>query len=547
MHVSSPAVRAVAWSGLALVYIATARFGLTLDPVGGFATLVWPPTGIALAALVRIGQWQWSAVMVGAFVANVWTGAPWPVAAGIAVGNTLEALFGAQLLRRLPGYAGPVGRSRDAFALLAVALLSSSISASFGVLSLASGGVVAWTRTPEVWQAWWLGDVLGDLVVAPVLLNSFTARKLAPSSARVVEAGALVTFAVASAVFSFSGDSTSSLQRPHMIFPALVWAAIRFGPSFASCTVLLVSIIAIAFAAHGTGPYGAATLHENLTALQGFMGTAALTSIFLAAASRERATALRLLGDEHAALQATTHKLQEALHARDDFLSIASHELRTPLAALTMQISSLQRMLRTSSATEQPSQELQKAERAAGQVERLTRLVDSLLDISRISAGRLQLQRETFDLSSLLRHVASQLQEQASRAGCTVSVTAPESISGSWDRFRIEQVITNLLTNAFKYGAGQPVAMSLEASDSTAVLRVSDHGIGIPPDAVNRIFERFERVAQAHQRKSLGFGLYIARQVVDAHAGSIRVESSSDTGSTFVVELPRSAPEPAPA
>jgi signal transduction histidine kinase len=267
------------------------------------------------------------------------------------------------------------------------------------------------------------------------------------------------------------------------------------------------------------------------------MGTAALTSIFLAAASTERTTALRLLGDKHAALQATTYKLKEALSARDEFLSIASHELRTPLSALTLQITGVQQALRESSTVTDQSRH--RIDRAAVQVERLIRVVENLLDVSRIRAGRLQLQRETFELSSVVRHMANELQEQATRAGCTVSVIAPALITGSWDRFRLEQVVTNLLTNAFKYGAGKPVDVMLEASESTAVLRVRDHGIGIAPDAVDRIFERFERLALAHQRRSRGVGLYIARQVIDAHAGAIRVESSSAAGSTFIIELPR--------
>jgi len=125
-------------------------------------------------------------------------------------------------------------------------------------------------------------------------------------------------------------------------------------------------------------------------------------------------------------------------------------------------------------------------------------------------------------------------------------VFAPEAVTGSWDRFRIEQVITNLLTNAFKYGAGSPVEVSVQATDGIARLRVRDRGPGVAPDATERIFERFERVAAGHHQKSLGVGLYIARQVIDAHAGVVRVESTSEAGSTFVVELPRAASEPCP-
>jgi PAS domain S-box-containing protein len=644
----------LAWSlGLFATYVATAKLGLALDPVGGFATLVWPPTGLALAALVRLGPGLWPAVAAGAFVTNLWSGAPWLVAVGIALGNTLEATLGALWLRRQSGYTGPIQRVRHAGAWLAAALACPLISASLGVLSLWCGGVLTGSRAPAAWQAWWLGDALGALVVAPVLLSwgRDSQSESERAEGRWLEAALLLVAVLASAALSFSGDPAAPLRRPHMIFPALIWAALRFGTFAASVAVLAISIIAIAITALGTGPYvTATTLHENLTALQGFMSTVALTGVFLAAASAERAAALRLLAAEHARLHAIAQStsdsltikdlegryvlvnpaharvlgsppeavvgksdedffppdvaqsmrqsdrlavtaeagllseevilvdgqprtfssakapyrvagellgnisisrdvtqqknderaLRTALDMRDEFLSIASHELRTPLAALSLQVAGLERAVQRRSAPPEESQrELHRAGRAVAQVERLIRLVDNLFDVSQITAGRLQLQCEPFDLTEAVRAVVSGLAEQASRAGCSVSVTAPEVVIGNWDRFRIEQVVTNLLTNAFKYGAGKPIEVSVDATEETASLRVRDQGIGIAPAHTERIFERFERVATGHHRKSLGVGLYIARQVVDAHAGVVRVETSSEAGSTFIVELPR--------
>jgi PAS domain S-box-containing protein len=642
----------VAWfAGLVVAYVATAKLGLALDPVNGFATLVWPPTGIALGVLARRGVGLWPAVTLGAFAANLSGGAAWPIAAGIAAGNTLEALIGARLLARVNGASGPIRRLSHAVALLVAALGSPLIAATIGVLSLWLGGVVTSpARAFEAWLAWWLGDVLGALVVTPLLLNA--GRSEASDSSRgALEVGLSIVAVLGSAALSFSGDPTAPLRRPHMIFPALIWTAIRFTPSVAAAAVLGISAIAITITAQRTGHYvTAATLHENLTALQGFMGTVALTGLFLSAASVERALALRQLGEKHARLNAIAQStsdsltikdldgryvlvnaaharvlgsqpeavvgksdddffppdvaqsvresdrraqssdgavlseevllvdgeprtfssakapyriagellgnisisrdvtlqknherdLTSALGARDEFLSIASHELRTPLAALSLQVAGLERALsRRSTQTEESQRELHRAGRAVAHVERLTRLVDNLFDVSQITAGRLQLQREACDLADAVRSVVSGLMEQATRAGCAVGVSAPAGVSGHWDRFRIEQVITNLLTNAFKYGAGKPVEVSLEVSETTARLRVRDQGIGIGSDDTERIFERFERVASGHHRKSLGVGLYIARQVIDAHAGVVRVESSSPDGTTFLVELPR--------
>lgn len=653
----SPLVERVAWfAGLSVAYLATAKLGLGLDPVGGFATLVWPPTGIAIALLALRGAGLWPAVALAAFIANRSSGASWLVAGGIAVGNTLEAVLGARVISRF-GAAGPIHRVAQAVAVLAAALCSPLVSATVGVLSLRLGGVVERPNVFDAWVAWWLGDVLGALVVAPLLLNLAGGEPgesgRPPPRLRAVEAGLAIAAVLGSAALSFSGDPAAPLRRPHMVFPALIWTAIRFTPRAASAAVLVVSAIAIATTAQGAGHYvAAATLHENLTALQGFMGTVALTGLLLSAVNTERAAALQKLGERHARLDAIAQStsdsltikdldgryvlanpaharvlgldpdaivgkrdddffppdvaeslrasdrvaqsaggavlaeevllvggeartfssakapwriggellgnisisrdvtlqkqlerdLRRALGARDEFLSIASHELRTPLAALSLQVAGLQRAIaRRSAETPESQRELYRAGRAVAHVERLTRLVDNLFDVSQITAGRLQLERGPCDLAEAARAVVSGLVEQATRAGCSVRVDGPDALEGYWDRFRIEQVITNLLTNAFKYGPGKPVELSLEASDATARLRVRDHGPGIAADDTDRIFERFERVASGHHQKSLGVGLYITRQVIDAHGGVVRVESSSADGSTFLVELPRRA------
>jgi integral membrane sensor domain MASE1 len=153
------------------VYVAAGRLGLSLDPVAGFATLVWAPSGIALAALVRGGTGLWPAVTVGAFVTNVWSGAHWHVALGIGLGNTLEAVIGATLLRRAGAGETSVSRVRVVFALIAVALLSTIASATVGIASLRLGGMLEPSGAASTWIAWWLGDALGVLVIAPLLLS----------------------------------------------------------------------------------------------------------------------------------------------------------------------------------------------------------------------------------------------------------------------------------------------------------------------------------------------------------------------------------------
>lgn len=227
---------------------------------------------------------------------------------------------------------------------------------------------------------------------------------------------------------------------------------------------------------------------------------------------------------------------QDAIHLRDEFLSIASHELKTPLTALSLKLQAWSRG--KVAATADDALGLQR------QVKRLGALVDSLLDVSRISAGRLELDLEPLDLAAIVREVAARYELEAERAGCALRVDADRPVVGLWDRLRIEQVIANLLSNAIKYGPGKPIDVRVEADEAVEALEhraritIRDEGIGIDPAALARIFERFERAVSRRQYGGLGLGLYVARQIVDAMGGTIHARSEPGHGATFVVELP---------
>jgi PAS domain S-box-containing protein len=233
----------------------------------------------------------------------------------------------------------------------------------------------------------------------------------------------------------------------------------------------------------------------------------------------------------------------DAIRARDEFLSVASHELKTPVAALHLQIETLLRGYRRNpeQAAEHTRAKMALIER---QVARLSRLIDELMDVSRITAGRLRLELEELDMSEVLRDVVSRHAEEATRAGSPLHLGTEASIHGRWDRIRLEQVVTNLLTNAVKFGAGRPIEITALAQESHVQLTITDHGIGIAPEEVERIFQRYEQAHGSRAYGGLGLGLYIVRQIVEAHGGTIRVESQPGAGSTFTVDLPR---EPAAA
>jgi PAS domain S-box-containing protein len=234
--------------------------------------------------------------------------------------------------------------------------------------------------------------------------------------------------------------------------------------------------------------------------------------------------------------------VQRAVRARDSFLSIASHELKTPLTSLKLQAQIRMRELKKGNVGRFSPENLPNLVAAdEKQVNRLIRLVEDMLDVSRIHTGKLELGLEEFDLTELLQDTVSRLSSQFEAAGVELKARASGPVLGKWDHFRLEQVLVNLLTNALKYGDGKPVEVSVGRQGDLASFSVKDQGIGIQAKDQRRIFEQFER-AVTSSISGLGLGLFISKKIVEAHGGSIRVESGEGQGSTFIVELPLMPP-----
>jgi len=260
----------------------------------------------------------------------------------------------------------------------------------------------------------------------------------------------------------------------------------------------------------------------------------------LSYASRQRAeaeTALRLVAEQRARL---LEDRRQAVAARDQFLAVVAHELRTPLATLTLLVDCLITPLHPHSPTEPGDVVVQKRQLVMlkRQVDRLTTLVVEMLDVSRITGGGLQLSLGPVDLRDIVRHVLDRFDLEIQRRHVTLMVNAPDPARGIWDAARIDQVITNLISNALKYGAGRPIEVSVRVEASQAVLVVRDHGIGIPDEEQSKIFGPFAPVLAATHHAGLGLSLWMAQQIVQASGGRIKVDSRPEHGSTFTVELP---------
>ncbi|WNG34473.1 PAS domain-containing protein [Archangium violaceum] len=256
------------------------------------------------------------------------------------------------------------------------------------------------------------------------------------------------------------------------------------------------------------------------------------TNTDISASHRAREEHARLLGE-----------LQQAVRIRDEFLTVAAHELRTPLTTLGLRLQSLGNDARGWPGAQLARRALEQLEVMRRQVKRLTTLVNSLVDVTHLSEGRLQLELESVELCTVVREITVRLADEAARAGCTVKLEANCEVPGRWDRLRLEQALVHLLSNALKYGAGRPIHIHVMKGEQKARLTVRDEGIGIAPEHLPRVFDRFERGVSERHYGGLGLGLYMTRRSIEAMGGTVSVESKPGEGALFTVELPLRPPE----
>jgi signal transduction histidine kinase len=527
---ASRSVRDVAQAaGLAAVYVAGAKLGLMLDAVSGFATVVWPPTGISLAALLLFGNRLGPGVAAGAFLANWWTGAPIPIACGIALGNTLEAILGAMALKQLARFRSPPDRLRDVLALIGLAaIISTTVSATMGVISLRLGGIVGAGRFGETWLAWWVGDALGNLVVAPLLLtwSGLTwaeMRRGVMRPRRLAEGAILAASLLAAGGFIFfGGHTTSPFMQVYMLFPLLIWAAVRFGLRGGTAATVLVSAIAIWGTTLRRGPFVQPTLVQSLFFLQVFMAIVAVTVLMLGAAITERAQAIR---------------------AREELLAVVSHDLRDPLSAVQMSAALLGKYRENDEQGSRARKQLEVIQRST---DRMSSLIRDLLDTAALDAGKLPMQTGDHDVGVLVGEVVDLFRPLALKRK---QVLRAEGIDGGLrvmcDKDRFLQVLSNLISNAIKFtGEGGSISVQVSVLGRAACVTVADNGGGIAPDHLWHIFDRFWQ-ANPGGRQGTGLGLFIAKGIVEAHGGKLWAESTVGAGSRFHCTIPLSGSEEA--
>jgi len=523
-------------ASLALVYHLAARLGLKMAYVQINTSPVWPPTGIGLAALLIFGYNLWPGISLGVLVGSLLTGAPFEVAAGIALGNTLEALVGAYCLRHFLGFHNALDRIQDVVGLALSSLFSTALGASIGSITLLLTGAIVWQAVGSIWITWWIGDLLGALVVAPLLLVWATAPQNPITKRMVGEGAVLLALLAAVTWYVFGSKAYAGVLHQAMIyviFPFVIWTALRLEQRGAATAVFLISGIAIWATSQGRGPFSLESKNDSLVLLQTFLGVVSLTSLILAAAATERRKAsealsqrveeLATLNEKNAWLVEEVRQGNQQLHALSQRLMRAQEEERLHLsrelhdessqlvAALTMQLGLLER---DASRPEALNQRIAELKRATNEIQdNLHQLAVNLRPASLDHLGLVTALEQYTDEFGQKYHIRTDFEAvgmQEKRLPIEIEIAL----------FRIVQ---ESLTNVALHAQANRVDVLISRSETRVVAMIEDDGVGftLSPTVTENTL-----------------GLFGMRERVEMLGGRLTLESSPGKGTTLTAEVP---------
>ncbi len=529
-------------SSLAVAYFAAGRLGLLLPFVGDNVTLIWAPTGISIAFLLRYGRRHWPGVALGAAAVALAVGSSFTTAALIGTGNALEGILGATFLRSRAARSHLFESPRDLIAFFGLGVVVSPIpSAVLGAVALCLASA-DWSGFGRILFPWWLGNAAGALIVIPCALSWKSPFSHQLSQKRTAEAAAIAIglVAVGSVVWSLELTPKGHLYPLELLpLPFVIWAALRFRMMGGSFSALAVAVLAMVGSIRGRGPFFESSTRDSLVPLFIFCCMVSIVGL-LTAIQAERLLSARATAEF-------------ANRAKSEFLANMSHEIRTPMNGVI----GLARLL---AKADLPPREQQFARQVTRSAEGLLRLLDDLIDLTKVEARKLTIESHDFDFSAMVHEVAAVMGHRAEARGVTLRTIVDPELPARIrsDSTRLRQVLLNLVSNALKFTskgsvdvkitvvlAPDPSAKHAGEKQSESDMKrlrceVMDTGIGITSEAQEQLFQPFQQAESSTTRRfgGAGLGLAISKQIVELMGGVIGVHSVPEQGSTFFFEIP---------
>jgi signal transduction histidine kinase len=528
---------------LGAVYFAAGKLSLQLAFLHASASPVWPPSGIALGALVLFGLRLWPGIFVGAFLVNLTTEGNLFTSFAIAGGNTLEAVVGAWLVQRFANGPNVFDRAHDVAKFAIAAALSTVISPSLGLTALALNGFATWAQYPAIWLTWWLGDFGGMVIFAPLVILWLGRPLRRVNPARDFEVAILLLLLAILSEVVFGGWLAISVLNYPIAFilgPVIVWTSFRLSARETATGIFVLAAIAIWGTLQRYGPFVRQNPNDSLLILQGFNILTTITALALAAGMSERRRAEAAIEQQRATVEA-------ANRTKDNFLAMLSHELRTPLTPVLAALDALK-------SGPQPAQEMELTlSMMRRNIELESQLIDDLLDLTRITKDKLQLDLEPVDVHQAVRGVVEMCASEANGKKLNVRFDLQATdFQVMADPAKFQQIVWNLFKNAIKFTSERGTITIASANHMPHILNLAviDTGIGIEPDVMERIFNPFEQGERSFQRRfgGLGLGLTISKSLAQAHGATLAAKSDgTGHGATFLLTMKTVALEAAAA
>jgi signal transduction histidine kinase len=525
---------------IGVIYFALAKGGLALASIHPSATPIWPPTGVALAAVLLWGYRTWPAIFTAAAIANATTAGSVATAIAIAAGNSLEAVVGAYLINRWSNGCNTFSRPNSVakFTLICF-VIATPISASIGLTSLATAGYIQRANFADAWVTWWLGDVTGALVIAPVIVLWASSPYHAFNRKEFLETVGVLATAAAVGLIAFSPLIEQTPSRDPLGFLAILpmlWAALRRGPRDTATVAMVLAGITTWGTFKGGGPFTTADLNVSFLLVLMFLISITVPSLLLSADVEVRKKAEERLRRAQIGLERKvaerTQQLELANAAKSRFLAMASHDLRQPLHALGLFVAQLRTPLKSGERTKT-------IEQIDATRKEMDQMFNSLLDISRLDAGILTPKITEFPIARLLQTIETRFDQATREKGLRLHVRRSDAWVRS-DAMLLERILLNLVSNAVRYTLRGGIIVGCRRRGEMLRIEVWDTGPGIPEDQKQNIFGEFFQLSAPERNRhgGLGLGLAIVDRLRVLLNHQIDLASTVGRGSRFSILVP---------